>query len=159
MRLLGGGGHYVAGGGWEAGAFKLDGGVADVEVGGALGLDGVEDALAFVHVHVGDASVEAERVVAVAERPDVHIVNFEDAFDRENRTGDVLYAAIRRPALEKHVRGFAQNSNARPKDEQADGETEKRIDPTDAGRTDDDSADDDGDIGECVAKIVNQDAT
>jgi hypothetical protein len=39
--LFRGGGHYVAGGGGEAGAFELDGGVADVEVGGAFGLNGV----------------------------------------------------------------------------------------------------------------------
>lgn len=55
--------------------------MADVEVGGAFGADGGEDALAFVHVHVGDAGVDAERVVIVAERPDVHVVNFQDAFD------------------------------------------------------------------------------
>jgi hypothetical protein len=158
LPLLGGGRHDVAGGGGEAGAFELDGGVADVEVGGGFGLYGVQDALAFVHVHVGDAGVEAEGVVAVAERPDVDVVNFEDAVDGEDGAGYVFDAAIGWAALEQDVGGFAQDSDAGPENEQTDGETEERIDPADAGRADDDGADDDGDIGERVTEIVNQDA-
>lgn len=153
-----GGWHDVAGGGGEAGAFELDGGVADVEVGGAFGLDGVEDALAFVHVHVWDAGVEAESVVVVAEGPDVDVVNFEDSFDCQDRASYIFHGAIRRAAFKQNVCGLAQDPDAGPEDEQADGETEKRIDPADAGSADDDGADDDGYVGECVAEIVNQDA-
>ena len=81
--------------------------MADVEVGGALGLDGGEDALAFVHVHVGDAGVEAESVVVVAERPDVDVVNFEDAVDGEDGASDIFDGAVRRAALKQNVRGIA----------------------------------------------------
>jgi hypothetical protein len=157
-QLLGRGGHDVAGGGGEAGAFELDGGVADVEFGGALGADGVEDAFALVHVHVGDAGVEAEGVVVVAERPDVDVVDFEDAFDGEDGASYVFHGAIGRAAFEQDVCGVAENSDGGPEDEQADGEAEQRINPADAGGADDEGADDDGDVGERVAEIVNQNA-
>ena len=121
--LFCGGGHDIAGGGGEAGAFELDGGVADVEVGGALGLDRGEDALAFVHVHVGDAGVEAERVVVIAEGPDVYVVNFQDAVDREDGASYIFHGAIRGAAFEQDVCGVAQDTDAGPQDEQADGET------------------------------------
>jgi len=132
--------------------------VADVEFFGGFGLDGGEDALALVHVHVGNARVQAERVVAVAERPDVHVVNFKDAFDRENGAGHFFHAAVGRTAFEQDVRRLAQDADARPENEQADGETEKRIDPSYARHADYDCADDDGDVGKRVAKIVNEDA-
>ena len=158
MALFGGDGHYVTRGGGEAGALELDGGVADVEVGGAFGLDGGEDAFAFVHVHVWDAGVEAERVVVVTERPDVDVVDFEDAVDTKDGASYIFDCAVGRATLEQDVSGVAQDSDAGPKNEQADGKTEKRVDPADSGRADDDGADDDGDVGERVAKIVNEDA-
>ena len=52
-------GHDVAGVRGEAGAFKLDGSVFDAEICGGFGLDGLQDALAFVHVHIGEAGVQA----------------------------------------------------------------------------------------------------
>ena len=54
--------------------------------------------------------------------------------------------------------GIAENSDGGPEDEQADGEAEQRINPADAGRADDDGAEDDGDGGERIAEIVNEDA-
>ena len=77
--------------------------MADVEVGGAFGLDGGEDAFAFVHVHIGDAGVEAEGVVVVAERPDMNVVNFEDAFYGEDGASHVFDGAIGRAAFEQDV--------------------------------------------------------
>jgi len=97
--------------------------VADVEVGGTLGLDGGEDSFALVHVHVGDARVQAERVVVVTERPDMNVVNLQDAFDGQDGASYVFHGAIGRAAFEQDMRGVAQDSDARPENEQADGET------------------------------------
>src|SRR5689334_16724902 len=72
--LLGGVGHDVAGIGGEAGAFELDGYVADAEVVKEFVLDGGENLLAFVHVHIGNARVAGKGVVAAAEGPDVDVV-------------------------------------------------------------------------------------
>ncbi len=62
MLLLGfffeGFGHDVAGLGGEAGALELDGGVFNAEICGGFGLDGLQDAFAFVHVHVWKTGVQ-----------------------------------------------------------------------------------------------------
>ena len=101
---------------------------------------------AFVKMHVWNAGMEAKRVVVAAERPDVNVVDFLDAVDGENGAGDVFDAQLARAAFEKDVRGFAQDADAGPQDEQADGETEKRVDPMGAGDVNDDRANDDGNI-------------
>ena len=63
-----------------------------------------------------------------------------------------------RTALKQNVRGLAKDADAGPQHQQADGEAEQRIDPAHASRADDDGADDDGDVGEGVAEIVDEDA-
>lgn len=156
--LFGGFGHYVAGGRGQAGSFELDCGVVDVEIVGRFFLDGGEDALTFVHVHVRNAGVQAKRVVTGAEGPDVDIVNFVHALDRKHGAGHIFDAAVVRATFEQNVGGLLKDADAGPKDEDADREAEERIDPAKAGRSDDDGANDDGDIGESVAEIVDQDA-
>jgi hypothetical protein len=79
-RFWGGFRHDVAGSGGQAGTFQLHGGVLDAELCRYLTLDRLDDLLAFVHVHVGNARVAAEGVVASTERPDVHIVDFDNLF-------------------------------------------------------------------------------
>ncbi len=93
-------GHYVAGLGGQAGAFELHGGVINPKIRGGFLLDGLEDAFAFVHVHVRQAGVQAEGVVAAAERPDVQVVNFIDALDGEDGAGDLLDAHFAGAAFE-----------------------------------------------------------
>jgi len=132
--------------------------VADVEILGGFFLDGDEDALAFVEVHVGNAGVEAEGVVVSAEGPDMHVMNFEDALDGEHGAGYVFHGAIAGTAFEEDVGGFAEDADAGPEDEQADGKTEEWVDPAKAGGANDNCADDDGDVGESVTEIVDQDA-
>lgn len=78
--MAGGFGHVKSGLG-EAGAFELDGGVRDVEFAGEHVANLSENFFAFFHVHVGDAEMAGEGVEICAERPDVNVVDFLDAFD------------------------------------------------------------------------------
>ena len=64
--VLGGLGHDVTGLGGEAGAFELDRSVVNLKFSGGFFLNGGEEFLAFVHMHVGNAGVKAERIVAAA---------------------------------------------------------------------------------------------
>ena len=107
--------------------------MADVEVLGGFFLDGGEDALAFVQVHVGDAGVQAQSVVISAEGPDVDVVNFVDTLDGEHGAGHVFNAAVAGAALQEYVGGFAEDADAGPEDQDADGEAEKRVDPMKSG--------------------------
>ena len=84
-------------------------------------LDGGEYFLAFVHVHVRDARMAAHGVVAAAEGPDVHVVDFLYKFDGEDGASDLFDPRFARPALQKDVRGLAQNTRRGVQDEQADG--------------------------------------
>ena len=49
----------------------------------------------------GMRACKAESVVAAAERPDVHVVHFVDAFDGEHGAGHFFDAHFARTALEK----------------------------------------------------------
>lgn len=156
--FLGGLRHDVAGLRGKAGALELDGSVFDAKLLGGELLDGGEQAFAFVEMHVGNAGVKAEGVMAAAERPEMNIVDLLDAFDSEDGAGHLFDAQLRRTAFEKNVRGLTKNAEAGPEDQQADGEAEKRVDPLRAGQANEDRAANDGDIREGVAEIVNQDA-
>ena len=113
---------------------------------------------ALVKVHVWDARVEAERVVAAAEGPEVNVMDFLHAFDGEHGASDFFQAQFTRTAFEKDVRGFAQDADARPQHKQSDGEAEERINPVRAGDVNDDRAGDDGDVRKGITEIVDQDA-
>ena len=54
--------------------------------------------------------------------------------------------------------GSAQNADTGPQNEKADGKTEDRVNPTEAGVMNGDGSGDDGDVGQRVAEIVNEDA-
>src|SRR5438552_18944100 len=97
-------------------------------------------------MHVRNARVKAERVVAAAEGPQMNVMHFLHAFDLQHSASDVFHSQIRRAALEKNVRGLAQDADAGPQNEQTDGEAEKGIDPTSAGRMDDERAAEDSDV-------------
>ena len=56
------------------------------------------------------------------------------------------------------MRGRAQDADAGPENEKADGEAKDRVNPTEAGVMNSDGAGDDGDVGERVAEVVNEDA-
>ena len=150
--------HDVTGTSGQTGTFELDGGMADTKFFGGFFLNGGEDALALVHVHVGNAGVQAESVVVTAEGPDMHVVNFVHAGDGEDGAGHVFDAHATRSALQQNVGRFAQDSDAGPQDEKADGQSEKRVNPSGAGEMNREGTEDDGDVGERVAKIVDEDA-
>ncbi len=154
--LLCGFGHDVAGLGWEAGAFELDGDVVNTEGVMELRADGAEDGFAFVHVHVRDAGVAAQGVEIAAERPDVHVMHFHHAGHGEDGAGDFFDVHVLRTAFEKKMAGCAQDADARPQDEQADREAQDRVNPTAAGVMNRDGTGNDGDIGDRVAEVVNQ---
>ncbi len=142
----------------KSGAFELDRGVINAEGFCGFFLNGLEEALAFVQVHVRNAGMQAEGVVAATEGPDVHIMDFLDAFDGEHGASDVLDAELERSTFEEDVSGFAQDADAGPEDENTDGDAENRIDPEGAGEMNEDGAANDSDIGEGVAEIVNENA-
>jgi hypothetical protein len=100
-------------------------------------LDRSEQAFTLIEMHIWDARVKTERMVTAAEGPEMHIVHFLHAFDSQYSPGDVFDAQIKRAAFQKNMRGFAQDADAGPEHEQADGEAEKRIDPMRTGRMDD----------------------
>src|SRR5262249_30502401 len=143
--------------GGEAGAFELDGDVVDGEGVVELKADTAEDGFALVHVHIGDAGVATERIEVAAERPDVYVMHFHHAGHAENRAGNFFHFQILRAAFEQKVPGCAQDADARPQHEQADSEAEERVNPIAAGVMNRDCAGDDGDVGNCIAKVVNQD--
>jgi hypothetical protein len=87
----------------------------------------------------------------------VNVVNFLDTFDSEDGASDFLDPQIVWTAFEEQVRGFAKDADAGPEHENANGQAEKRIDPRRAGHANENGAHDDGDIGNGVAEIVNED--
>ena len=96
-------GHDIAGLRWQTGAFQLDGGVFNVKLRRGNPPDGVEQALALVQVHVGDPRMQAERIVAAAKRPQVHVVDLLHAFHGEDGAGDFLDLQLMRTAFQKEV--------------------------------------------------------
>lgn len=76
-------------GGLAAGGLELDGGVGDVELVAEGAIDGFEDVAAVGHRHVGDGDVAGKGVGVGAERPDVEVVDVEDAFDRLHGLSDL----------------------------------------------------------------------
>lgn len=89
--FLGRFGHDVAGLGRQTGAFELHGGVFNLKLLRGNLPDGVEQALALVHVHVRNPRMEAEGIVPSAEGPEVDVVDFLHPFDREDGAGDFLH--------------------------------------------------------------------
>src|SRR4029077_2068215 len=128
----------------KAGALQLHRSVLNRKILRSLLLDRGEELFTFVEVHVRNAGVQAEGMVIAAERPEVHVVDFLDAFDGENGARDFFDAQFAGTAFEKNVRGFAQDADAGQKEEKADGKAKKRVDPMRAGGVNDDGADDDG---------------
>jgi len=125
----------------------------------SLFLNGAKQALALIHVHIGNARVKAESVVSGTQRPDVYVVDFLHALHGEDGASDFFDAHLSGAAFQENVGRLAENADAGPEDEKADGDAEERVDPEGAGHSNGDSAGDDGDIREGVAEIVHQDAT
>ena len=92
-------------------------------------LNRVSKSLALIQVHVRNPRVQAQRVVPAAERPDVDVVNFLHAVDGEHGAGDFLDAHLARAAFQENVGGLAENADAGPQHQQADGDSEERVDP------------------------------
>jgi len=98
---------------------------------------------------------QAEGIVGAAERPQIHIVDFLHAFD--------LKMARATSSTFKSEGGPPKNVRRRRADAMLDQSTSKPMArprsgsiQCAAGRVDDQGADDDGDIGESIAKIVNE---
>ena len=75
-------------GGLAAADLELDGGVGDVEAVAQGAVDGVENAGALGDGHLGDGDVAGEGVGGGAERPDVEVVDVEDAGDAADGGAD-----------------------------------------------------------------------
>lgn len=76
-------GHVQAGVGRQPGAFKLNCGVADLKFLGENFAYLRQKFFTLFQVHVRDAYMAGKRVEVGAERPDVDVVNFLDAFDSQ----------------------------------------------------------------------------
>src|SRR5689334_15930214 len=98
-------------------------------------------------MHVWDPRVKTEGVVAPAEGPEVNVVDFLNALNRQDGARDFLDAQLVRPAFQKNVRGRAQDANAGPQHEEADGQTEEWVDPVRTGSSNNDGTNNDGDVG------------
>jgi hypothetical protein len=103
-------GHDVAGGGWEAGAFQLDGAVLNAEFLYSFPNCG-DYFFTFVHVHVWNPSVAAQGVVFAAEGPDMNVMHFPNVLDGQDRSRHFLDPCPARPTLQQDVRGFPQNAD------------------------------------------------
>src|SRR5882762_1472198 len=150
--------HHVAGSRRKPGAFQLHCGVIDPKTLCRFFLNRNQDAFAFIHVHVRNARMQAQRVVSAAQRPDVHVVNFLHALDSENRARHFFHVHFARPPLQQNVRGFPQNSYAGPQHQQTNRETKNRVEPLRTRNSNGNRPSDDRDIGKCIAKIMNQNA-
>ena len=70
---------------------ELNRGVRDVKVARQRVTNTSENSFAGVHVHIRDADMARKRMQIGAERPNVNIVGFLDAFDAQNHRGDVRF--------------------------------------------------------------------
>ena len=119
----------------------------------------VEDAAAVGHGHLGDGDVAGERVGAGAERPDVQVVDVEDAVDGLHGVADVGELEIARGAFEEDVEGLADDADGAVDDHGGDDEREDGVDPHCMPvKRMADATDDDGGGGEGVAEHVEEDA-
>src|SRR5207248_3858162 len=109
---------------------------------------------AFLHVHIGDTNMARERMLASAERPNMDIVHFLDAGNLQNSSRYFGKAHLPRAAFEQDVGGFPQDSYRGPEDETRYNKPQRRVEPLRAGPTNDQSSDENGDIGECITKVM-----
>jgi hypothetical protein len=77
-------------GGFAAADLKLDGGVADAESVAEGAVDRVEDAGALGQRHFRDEDVAGEGVGGGSERPDMEVVDVEDAGNVVDGSADVV---------------------------------------------------------------------
>src|SRR5437899_559454 len=150
--------HEITSAAGQTGALKLDGGVGDAKFFSEALANISQELFALLHVHVWDANVAGERVQVGAERPDVDVVDLLDAGDAQDGVGHFLEHHIPGQAFEQDVSGFFQDAVARPQHQHADGRADGGVHPVCAGRADDQRPGKYADVGESVAKIVNQDA-
>src|ERR1700688_683768 len=123
-------GHDVPGLRWQAGAFKLHGGVADAKFVGYFFLNVRKNAFALIEVHIRDACMQAKRVVRVSQRPNMHVVNLLHAGHGEDGARYVFHAHALRTPFQQNVGGLPQNSDAGPQHQQANRDAQQRVDPT-----------------------------
>lgn len=144
--------------GGQACPFELDCGVSDVEIARGFLFYSGQELLAFIKVHVGDSGVETKGMVIAAERPDMHVVHFLNPCNRQDGPGHFFDADFARTAFKENVGRLAQDADAGPQNQKANGQAEQRVDPVETGEMNEDGASNDGDVGKSVAEIVDQDA-
>ena len=152
----GGGGAAV--GGFAAADLELDGGVGDVEAVPEGAVDGVQDAGALGEGHLRDEDVAGEGVGGGAERPDVEVVDVEDAGDGFDGGADLAERDGAGGAFEEDVESLSDDGDGGPDDHAGDKEREDGVDPHDACHCDGKSAGDDGGGRERVAEHMDEDA-
>src|SRR5579859_928335 len=153
-----GGGHDIPGLSWKAGALELNSDVIDAEGIVKFLADRAKQCFAGIHVHVRDAGVATERVVVTTEGPDVDVVHFMNTGHGENGACDFFDFEILRTPFQKNVGGIAEDADTGPENQQTDGEAENGVDPVIVGVMNDDCANDDGDVRESIAEIVDENA-
>src|SRR6266852_1326469 len=88
----------------------------------------------------------------------MYVVNLVNTFNGKHRARDFFHTHFEWTSFQQNVGRFAQNSDAGPEDEKADGETENGVEPLRAGDSNGDGAGDDRDVGKSVAEIVDKNA-
>ena len=101
-------------GGLAADDLKLDGGVGDVEAVAQGRVDGIEDGSGAGDGHFGDGDMAGEGVRCRAERPDMQVVDVEDAGDGVDGGANVGERECARRAFEQDVERLANDGCGRP---------------------------------------------
>src|SRR5579863_1584326 len=115
---------------------ELDGGVIDAEMKMQTLFYVAQDAFAHGRWNVGDGDVTGECASFRADAPDVEIVHVVDSLDGANGIFNQFEFHAARGAFEQDVQGLAHDAKARPQDQHADSEGERRVDPVIAGDQD-----------------------
>jgi len=100
--------HDVTGFLRQAGALELHGDVRDVKILLELGANRPLDFFAFIHMHVRNARVARERHHIRANRPNMNVVDFLDAFDAQDGMRHGLELNPFRQTLQQDVAGLLQ---------------------------------------------------
>src|SRR5215469_1085443 len=108
---------------------KLDGGVVNSEYVVQTLFHFAQDAFAGGRRNVSDGDMTGERAGFRADAPHVEIVNVVYAFYFADCALDQRQFHTPRSAFQEDVQRLAQDSEARPKDQRADAERERGIDP------------------------------
>ncbi len=146
----------AGGAGGVLGGLDLEGRMADAEAPGHGLLGPPQDIPGFrlrSHRQVGAQGHELR-----GDRPDVEVVDVEDAVDRGQGRPDGPGVDVGRGALHEDVDGVADEPGRAPEDEQADGGADDGVPDEGAGQADEQGRQEDADAPQGVADDVEEGA-